>query len=99
MISKNLIRHHDLGSVIVEALDRLIDLHLMFLLTGYKVYCVCIVFLGPETDHYRFPRLWFGRISVISRSVTEKSVLIQHRPHIQNVLHFSGNVFVFPFHN
>lgn len=54
--------------------------------------------LGSEADYYLFATLWLSRISVIPCSVTEKSLLVKHWSHIQNILHFSCNIFVFLLH-
>ena len=93
-----LIRHDDLCPIIIKALDGLVYFHFLFLVTGHKINCIHIVFLGAETEHYFFPGFWFFRVSVISGSIAKQGIFIQYRPHIQDVLHLSVNVLIFMIH-
>ena len=98
MIPKNLFRHHNLCSIIIKTFCGFVYFHFIFLISGYEIYRIHIILLGSEADYYLFATLWLSRISVIPCSVTEKSLLVKHWSHIQNILHFSCNIFVFLLH-
>ena len=98
MIPINYFRHHNLCSIIIKTFCGFVYFHFIFLISGYEIYRIHIILLGSEADYYLFATLWLSRISVIPCSVTEKSLLVKHWSHIQNILHFSCNIFVFLLH-